>query len=149
RHAFLNGRCRRFPKQIDPYLARLSGVTKMVQPAIRYASLVAVLGLCLVWGLPAPTADDEPAQAHEQAKDEPKVDPQDAENVVANLKRIGELIKQLDHDKFEVRQKASDELVKIGRPAIAPLKMLLASRPNLELAKRATGILEAMPKEKI
>src|SRR5262249_32779573 len=38
---------------------------------------------------------------------------------------------------------------KIGKPAVEPLKMLLASRPNLELAKRATGILEAMPKEKV
>jgi len=85
--------------------------------------------------------------ADEPAKDQ--VDPQAADKVIADLKRIGDLIKQLDHDKFEVRQKASDELVKIGKPAVEPLKMLLASRPNLELAKRATGILEAMPKEKV
>jgi hypothetical protein len=84
------------------------------------------------------------------AADEPaKTDPQAADKVIADLKRIGDLIKQLDHDKFEIRQKATDELVKIGRPAVEPLKMLLASRPNLELAKRASGILEAMPKEKV
>src|SRR5262245_59812313 len=143
RHAFVE---RTFLKQIDPYLARVSGVTKMVQPAIRYGSLVAVLGRCPVWGFAVTSAPDEPAK--EQPTEEQTIDPQAADKVVADLKRIGELIKQLDHDKFEVRQKAADELARIGRPAIEPLKMLLASRPNLELAKRATGILEAMPKPK-
>lgn len=113
----------------------------MLHRAFRYGSLLAVLGLCLAFGVPRPTVADEPIKE--------KVDPQAADKVIADLKRIGELIKKLDDDKFDVRQKAADELVRIGKPAVEPLKMLLASRPNLELAKRATGILEAMPKDKI
>jgi hypothetical protein len=111
---------------------------------LRTSLYVVVLGTCaalgLVWHVPIATnaADTQPA----------KPDAQAADKVVAELKLIGELIKQLDDDKFEKRQQATEQLIKIGRPAVEPLRRLLASNPNLELAKRATGILEAMPKEK-
>jgi hypothetical protein len=99
------------------------------------------IAVLLGWATTLHTFANDPAKSKPDAKA--------ADEVIAELKRIGELIKQLDDDKFEKRQQATEQLLKIGKPAIEPLKLLLASNPNLELAKRASNILENMPKEKI
>jgi hypothetical protein len=76
------------------------------------------------------------AQAHgfEQVKPEKRA----LENTVA------ELIKKLDDSKFETREEAKEALLKIGKAAIPQLKAVLADKPSLELATRASDILSSL-----
>ncbi len=55
--------------------------------------------------------------------------------------RIRELIDQLDDDDFSKRQRASQALVRLGSPVIAPLKEVLSDTPNAEVRFRAVRIL--------
>lgn len=69
------------------------------------------------------------------------------EKMIAELKAISELVKQLDDPKFEARQQAADRLIRIGKPAIEPLRRVLDAKPNLETANRITGILTAIRRQ--
>jgi hypothetical protein len=97
-----------------------------------------VLGLASLTLAPLLPADEPP----------PKAQPQAVDQVVAELRQIATLLHQLDDPKFEVRQKASDQLQQIGTPVVEPLKRLLAGNPPLEVAARATTILQGIKKEK-
>jgi HEAT repeat protein len=54
----------------------------------------------------------------------------------ATRARVRELIKQLGDDSFDVREKASEELVTLGRPALPALSVALKDR-DAEVARRA------------
>lgn len=58
--------------------------------------------------------------------------------------RIARLLKDLDSEKFQARKQAEEELLQLGKPALDPLKRVLASKPSLELATRATRLLEKL-----
>jgi len=68
------------------------------------------------------------------------------EQMIAELKAIGELVKQLDSDKFDTRQQASDKLVQLGPPVREPLRRVLANQPGLELTVRIETILQEVTK---
>jgi hypothetical protein len=70
------------------------------------------------------------------------------EKMIEQLKQIAELTKQLDDPKFEVRQLASERLIRIGQPAVEPLKQLLTTgKLNLEMATRIESILKGIRRE--
>jgi hypothetical protein len=70
------------------------------------------------------------------------------EKMIAEIKAIGELVKQLDDAKFEVRQQASERLIRMGKLAVEPLKrVLLEVKPNLETASRINNILTAIRRQ--
>jgi RNA polymerase sigma factor (sigma-70 family) len=56
--------------------------------------------------------------------------------------RIAQLIKELDADDFDAREKASAELDKIGEPAAPALRKALEGTPSAELRVRVTNLLE-------
>jgi hypothetical protein len=62
-------------------------------------------------------------------------------------KLIADVIKRLESEKFDERQQATDLLRSLGRPTIEPLKQLLATNPNLEVATRARQLLRVLTKE--
>jgi hypothetical protein len=66
------------------------------------------------------------------------------EKMIAELKAIAELVQQLDDAKFETRQQAAERLIRLGKPAIDPLKRVLAAKPSLETATRISNILSAI-----
>jgi hypothetical protein len=112
----------------------------MVRQGLFGALLLFGAAVCLVQGgPPKPQEQNPPATV--------PADAQAVDKVVAELQRIGELIRQLDSDKFAVRQKASEELLRLGSAAVAPLRKLVASNPNLELARRAEMLLAQIPKD--
>jgi hypothetical protein len=57
-------------------------------------------------------------------------------------KVIEQYIADLDSDTFETRQKAGDELEKLGELAVPALTKVLTGKPSLELTKRAEELLE-------
>jgi RNA polymerase sigma factor (sigma-70 family) len=61
---------------------------------------------------------------------------------VGDAERIARLIKELDADEFDVRDKASAELDQIGEPAAPGLRKALEGMPSAELRIRATTLLE-------
>ncbi|MBY0526697.1 MAG: hypothetical protein K2R98_25090 [Gemmataceae bacterium] len=69
------------------------------------------------------------------------------EKMIADLRKIAELIKQLDETSFQKRQQATDQLKRMGRLAIEPLQRVLESKPSLEMSTRVTGILRDLRKE--
>src|SRR5262249_4130844 len=56
--------------------------------------------------------------------------------------QIAQLVKQLDHDDFDVREKATAELIRLGPTALPAVKKLLAGNPSVEAKRRAEEILE-------
>lgn len=60
----------------------------------------------------------------------------------ANAERMSELVAELDSDQFAKREKATEELEQIGKPAEGPLRKLLSGRHSAEAALRATYLLE-------
>jgi hypothetical protein len=58
--------------------------------------------------------------------------------------RIERLLKELDADDFTTRENAEAALVKVGKPALLPLRKLLAGSPPLEVRTRATRALRAI-----
>jgi RNA polymerase sigma factor (sigma-70 family) len=62
--------------------------------------------------------------------------------VRADSKQIGRLIGDLDSERFEVRQKAMEELGQLGEHAEPALRAALAAKPPLEARKRIDELLE-------
>jgi hypothetical protein len=58
--------------------------------------------------------------------------------------RLDELVRQLGADDFAVREKASEELRKIGKPAEEALRQAAESNKDPEVRERARALLEAM-----
>jgi HEAT repeat protein len=56
--------------------------------------------------------------------------------------KIEQLIKQLGHDDFDTREKATRELVEIGKPAIPQLNKAVKDNNDPEVQRRAQGIVE-------
>jgi RNA polymerase sigma factor (sigma-70 family) len=73
-----------------------------------------------------------------QAKDHQKTDPQ----------RIAQLIKDLESNEFAARQRAADDLVRLGLAAEPALKKAMEGAPPLELYNRMKAILAQLPVEK-
>jgi hypothetical protein len=65
-------------------------------------------------------------------------------NSAANPRRIDELIGHLDDDQFAVRERAMQELEKLGAPAEAALRKVLQGDPSLEVRRRAERLLEKL-----
>jgi RNA polymerase sigma factor (sigma-70 family) len=59
-------------------------------------------------------------------------------------KEVAQLIKDLDNETFEVRQKASDELAKAGKTVEKHLRAALEDKPSLEMRKRLEQLLEKL-----
>jgi hypothetical protein len=115
---------------------------------ISQASMVVVLSaVALSWWLALGTQAQDQAEKKDE-KPAPAAQPGAAqiEQMIAELKTIGELVKQLDSDKFEARQQASDKLVQLGAPVREPLRRVLANQPGLELAVRIETILQEVAK---
>lgn len=68
----------------------------------------------------------------ERLRQVPKPDP----------RQIAQLISQLDDQRFKVRQKAVEELEKLGDAAEPALEKLLSGKPSLEARKRAEQLLD-------
>jgi hypothetical protein len=100
-----------------------------------------VVGVVVGLSLRAPLHADAP-----QAKEAPAIaDGTPAiDKMIAELKAVGELVKQLDDAKFDVRQQAAERLIRIGKPAVEPLKRVLEAKPNLETANRISSIISAI-----
>jgi hypothetical protein len=58
--------------------------------------------------------------------------------------KIDGLVKDLDSSKFRVRQKASDELEKLGELAEPALRQALAAQPSLEALRRVQRLLDKL-----
>src|SRR5262249_37204957 len=52
-----------------------------------------------------------------------------------------QLIADLDHDRFAVRQKATQQLLRLGKGAEPALRDLLKKRPSLEVTRRVEELL--------
>ena len=59
-----------------------------------------------------------------------------------DVRRIKQLITQLDDDEFEKREKASQELERLGRDAEQPLRDALAGKVSVEVRRRVEELLE-------
>ena len=60
------------------------------------------------------------------------------------LARVQKLMKDLDADAFDVRDQATDELVKLGAVGIEAVRALAASPPSVEAGYRAKLILRKL-----
>jgi hypothetical protein len=63
----------------------------------------------------------------------------------ADAKRLAGLVADLNHDEFAVREKATDELEKLGRVAEPALRQALTEMPPLEARRRIERILGKLP----
>ena len=61
-----------------------------------------------------------------------------------DAKRIAQLVKDLDNDDFDTREKASAELDRIGEPAARALRKALEGTPSAELRGRITQLLDKL-----
>jgi hypothetical protein len=59
-----------------------------------------------------------------------------------DARRVAKLLAELDDDHFEVRERASRELEKLGRLVAPTLREALAGRPSPEARRRLTALLE-------
>ena len=66
--------------------------------------------------------------------------------LLVNVKRIAKLITDLDDDSFEVREKATSQLEKLGVIAEPALRAKLAEQPSAEVRLRAERILGEVPR---
>jgi hypothetical protein len=62
----------------------------------------------------------------------------------AQIRSIRRLIGDLDHDEYQVRARAQDQLEALGPPAAALVKKAAAAAPNTELGLRAARVLDAI-----
>jgi len=58
--------------------------------------------------------------------------------------RLARLIAELDSKQFETRRQAHEALLKIGKPAVEPLKKARAANPSLEVLLRIKAILRKL-----
>jgi WD40 repeat protein len=58
--------------------------------------------------------------------------------------RLGQLVTTLDDDDFQKREKATDELARVGEQAEAALRKALEGKPSAELRRRVEYLLERM-----
>lgn len=58
--------------------------------------------------------------------------------------RIAAWIDDLDHEEFARRERASEELAKLGEPAAPALRWALQQKPSLEMRRRIDALLEAL-----
>lgn len=58
-----------------------------------------------------------------------------------NQKQIDKLLAELDDDSFATRERATQELLTVGEPAVVPLKRLLEKPPSVEAERRANLVL--------
>ncbi|MBL8799757.1 MAG: hypothetical protein JNM56_38095 [Planctomycetia bacterium] len=117
----------------------------MKRPVSRVSAAIFATALALACWLALGTqAQDGAAKKAEKPAAAPDTAP--IEQMIAELKTIGELVKQLDSDKFETRQRASDRLVELGAPVRVPLRRMLANNPSLEMAARIESILQEVAK---
>jgi len=56
--------------------------------------------------------------------------------------QIEQLVKQLGDDSFDVREKATKELIEIGAPALPQLRKAIKDNKDLELRNRAKAIID-------
>jgi hypothetical protein len=63
---------------------------------------------------------------------------------VVEEKELAPLLEQLEADDFKARQRATEELEKVGEQAVPALKKALAGKPSLEARKRLEGLLERL-----
>jgi hypothetical protein len=109
----------------------------------RLIVVLAGIGLGIAAGLTLPLHAD-PLPAKEQAAE---ASGPPLEKMIAELKTIAELVKQLDDPKFETRQRAAEQLIRMGKTAAEPLKRVLAAKQNLETATRLSNILAAIRRQ--
>jgi RNA polymerase sigma factor (sigma-70 family) len=64
--------------------------------------------------------------------------------VPADPERIARLVRDLDRDRFAVREKATAELEKLGEAARPALQQVLAGRPTAEVRFRVRQVLEKL-----
>ena len=62
----------------------------------------------------------------------------------ADAGRMARLLADLDSDRFAVRQKASQAILKVGDEAEEALRTFLAGRVSAEARRRAEGLLEQL-----
>ncbi|MBW3543658.1 MAG: lactonase family protein [Planctomycetes bacterium] len=84
-------------------------------------------------------AQEERGRAKSQAPDETTQE-QDAEQLAA---RIAALVRELDADEFQTREKAQQALLEIGTPALEAVRAA-AKSPSAEVRFRARDILEKL-----
>jgi len=58
-----------------------------------------------------------------------------------DAKRIAAFLRDLDSEKFEVRERATRGLEQLGDPVAATLKRFLTGNPSLEASRRVAGVL--------
>jgi RNA polymerase sigma factor (sigma-70 family) len=93
-----------------------------------------------------PAAKERPAPPAAEKKDAPprpsgeKPAPKPDEETAA---RIKSLIQQLGDDSFTVREAATKELIKIGRPAVPFLRAALKDK-DIEISQRSRKVLDAL-----
>ena len=66
---------------------------------------------------------------------------------VADEKKLAQLIADLDDDSFEVREKATDDLEKLGKAAGATIRRALADNPTAEARMRLQKLLTRLSSE--
>lgn len=59
------------------------------------------------------------------------------------MDRIGQFIKDLDSDEFEIREKATESLKRLGPEAAGTLRKALAARPSAEVQRRIHEVLRS------
>jgi RNA polymerase sigma factor (sigma-70 family) len=64
--------------------------------------------------------------------------------VPPDARRIARLVSELDHDRFEVREKAAEALRGLGDVAEPELRRVLAGKPSAEVRRRAAALLEQL-----
>jgi WD40 repeat protein len=63
---------------------------------------------------------------------------------IADAKRVAEALRNLDNDKFTVRDQAAKELESLGEAAESPLRKALEGKPSEEVKRRAEGLLNRL-----
>jgi RNA polymerase sigma factor (sigma-70 family) len=67
--------------------------------------------------------------------------------VAADEKALARPLGELDSDRFEVRQKAADELEKLGEAVVPACRKVLAGSPSAEVRRRLEGIVSKWEQE--
>ena len=61
-----------------------------------------------------------------------------------DAKQLEQWLADLDSEKFAVRNRAMEELTKLGEPAVPALNQLLGGQPTLEVRRRAEEVLDRL-----